>query len=168
MKRFANTFEFCNGDTNKFILLLRKGVYPYEYVDSWERFNETALPYKHFFHGELKLEDITHKDYTHAQKVFKQLKLKNLMIIKTCMFKPIYYCLLMYLKTLETNFLIYMNLILLIFCLPPRLPWQACLKRTEVKLELLTDIDILLMVEKGTRGGIYHAIHRYTKANKNI
>ena len=50
----------------------------------------------------------------------------------------------------------------------PRLPWQACLKRTEVKLELLTDIDILLMVEKGTRGGIYHAIHRYTKANKNI
>ena len=91
MKRFANTFEFCNGDTNRFISLLRKGVYPHEYVDSWERFNETALPYKFFSHSELNLEYITHKVYACAQKVFKQLKLKNLMIIKTCMFKPISY-----------------------------------------------------------------------------
>ena len=41
IKRFANIYEFCNGDINKFILLLRKGVYPYEYMDSWERFDET-------------------------------------------------------------------------------------------------------------------------------
>ena len=47
----------------------------------------------------------------------------------------------------------------------PGLAWQACLKKTEVKLELLTDIDMLLMVEKGTRGGICYAIHRYAKAN---
>ena len=45
------------------------------------------------------------------------------------------------------------------------LTWQACLKKTEVKLELLTDVDILLMLEKGIRGGICHAIHRYAKAN---
>ena len=45
------------------------------------------------------------------------------------------------------------------------LAWQACLKQTKVELELLTDIDMLLMVEKGTRGGICQAIHRYTKAN---
>ena len=44
MKRFANIYEFCNGDPNKFILLLRKGVYPYEYMDNWERFDETSLP----------------------------------------------------------------------------------------------------------------------------
>ena len=43
IRTFANTYEFCNGDTNKFILLLRKGVYPYEYMDSWERFNDTSL-----------------------------------------------------------------------------------------------------------------------------
>ena len=47
----------------------------------------------------------------------------------------------------------------------PGLAWQACLKMTKVKLESLTDIDILLMVEKGTRGGIGQAIHRYAKAN---
>ena len=46
-----------------------------------------------------------------------------------------------------------------------RLSWQACLKKTEIRLELLTNIDMLLMVEKGTRGGICHAIHRYAKAN---
>ena len=51
------------------------------------------------------------------------------------------------------------------FLSAPELAWQACLKKTKVKLELLTDIDMLLMVEKGTRGGICQAIHRYAKAN---
>ena len=78
IKRFANTYEFCNGDINKFILLLRKRVYPYEYMDSWERFNETSLPDEKAFYSELSLEDITNKDYAHAQNVFKELKLKNL------------------------------------------------------------------------------------------
>ena len=52
------------------------------------------------------------------------------------------------------------------FVSAPGLAWQACLKKTGVKLELLTDIDMLLMLEKGTRGGICQAAHRYTKANK--
>ena len=51
------------------------------------------------------------------------------------------------------------------FLSAPGLAWQACLKKTEIKLELLTDINMLLMVEKGIRGGICHAIHRYAKAN---
>ena len=46
----------------------------------------------------------------------------------------------------------------------PGLAWQACLKKTGVRLKLLTDIDTLLMVKKGIRGGICHAIHRYAKA----
>ena len=51
------------------------------------------------------------------------------------------------------------------FLSAPGLAWQACLKKTEIKLELLTDIDMLLMVEKGIKGGICHAIHRYAKTN---
>ena len=51
------------------------------------------------------------------------------------------------------------------FLSAPGLAWQACLKKTKVELELLTDIDMLLMVEKGTRGRICQAIHRYAKAN---
>ena len=83
----------------------------------------------------------------------------------TCMFKVTLYCSLMYLKTFETSVLKYIELILFIFCLHQDLKWQACFKKTEVKLELLTDIDMLLMVEKGIRGGICQVIHRYVKEN---
>ena len=88
-----------------FSLLLRKDVYPYECRDSWERFNETTFPNKKAFYSKLNLEDITDKDYMHSQKEFKELKLKTLVIIMTCIFKVIHYCLLIYLKTSETNVL---------------------------------------------------------------
>ena len=51
------------------------------------------------------------------------------------------------------------------FLSAPGLAWQACLKKTEVELQLLTNIDMFLMVEKGIQGGICHAIHRYARAN---
>ena len=69
--------KFPNNDINRFILLLRKGPYPYEYIDSSERFNETILPNKRAFYNNLYLEDITDEDYLHAQKVFEEFKLKN-------------------------------------------------------------------------------------------
>ena len=69
IKTFPNTYKFSNGDLNKFYLLLRKVVYPYEYMDSWERFNETELPDKESFYSELNKEGITDEDYAHAQKV---------------------------------------------------------------------------------------------------
>ena len=64
--------KFCNDDLNKFAMFLRKGVYPYEYMESWEKFNETSLPHKEDFNCELTLEDISDKDYEHTQKVFKK------------------------------------------------------------------------------------------------
>ena len=84
-------------------------------MDSRERFDETSLPHKESFHSELNLEDITDEDYVHAQKVWKKFEIKNLVSIMTCLFKVIHYCLQMYLKTLETSVLKYMNLVLLIF-----------------------------------------------------
>ena len=71
IKKLSNTYEFSNEDNNKFILLLRTGVYPYEYMDSWKRFDETSLPDKKAFYSELNLVDIIDKDYTHAQNVFE-------------------------------------------------------------------------------------------------
>ena len=59
-------------------MLLRKDVYPYEYMYSWERFDETSLPIRKAFYSELYWEEITDKNYTHAQKVFEELKLENL------------------------------------------------------------------------------------------
>ena len=72
IEKFPWVYPFCNGDLNKFVLLLRKGVYPYEYMDSWEKFDETTLPPKKDFYSELNLEDITDKDYNKAQKVFEE------------------------------------------------------------------------------------------------
>ena len=77
IKRFANIYEFCNGDINKFILLLRKGAHPYKYMDSWERFDETSLPDKDFY-SNLNMEDITDVDYRHAKRVFNGVALKSL------------------------------------------------------------------------------------------
>ena len=55
IKRYTNTYSFCNRDLNKFILLLRKGVYLYEYMDNWERFDETSLPDKESFYSNLNM-----------------------------------------------------------------------------------------------------------------
>ena len=62
IKTFPHVHQFCNGVHNKFVLLLRKGVYPHEYIDSWERFNETSLPPKEAFYSELDLEEIKDED----------------------------------------------------------------------------------------------------------
>ena len=78
IKRFANTYEFCNKNLNKFILLLRKGVYPYEYMDNWERFDETSLSNKESFYSSLNIENIDDIDHRHGNNVFKRFKLKNL------------------------------------------------------------------------------------------
>ena len=65
-------YKFCNDNLNKFVMLLRKSAYPYEYMDNYERFNKTSLPSKKDFYSELILEDVTDQDYEHAQKVFKE------------------------------------------------------------------------------------------------
>ena len=76
--RFANAYEFCNKDSNRFILFLRKGINPCEYIDSWQRFDETLLPDKEAFYSSLKMEDITSVDYKHTKRLHKEFKSKNL------------------------------------------------------------------------------------------
>ena len=68
-KRFFNTYKFSNNHNNKFILLLRKGVYPYAYMDDWKKFNETSLPEKEDFYSNVIMAGITDADYAHAKKV---------------------------------------------------------------------------------------------------
>ena len=71
IKMFPNTYKFYNGDINNCVLLLKKDVYPCEYMDSWERLNEIILPNKNAFYSKINLQDITDEDYRHAQIVFK-------------------------------------------------------------------------------------------------
>ena len=117
IKNFPTLYKFDNGDLNKFFLLLRKGIYPYEYIDSWERFDENTIPPKEAFYSELNLGGISYADYEHVKKVWESFEIRNLGEYHDFMFNVIHYCLLMFLKALEISVLKYMNLILLIFCL---------------------------------------------------
>ena len=78
IEKFYNTYQLCNKDLNKFALLSRKGISPYEYMDSWKRFKDESLPDKEYFYSELNKEHITDEDYAHAQKVWDTFKIKNL------------------------------------------------------------------------------------------
>ena len=166
IEKFPNTYQFCNGDHNKFVLLLRKGVYSYEYMDSWERFNETSLPPKKDFYSELILEDISDKDYLHAQKVFNEY----------CTDIGDYHDLYAQTDTflLADVFEKLSDKCIEIYGLDPYfysangLAWQACLKKSDGKLELLTDYQMLLMIQEGIRGGMCQSVHRYANANENL
>ena len=122
-------------------MLLRKGVHPYEYMDSWERFNETSLPSKKSFYSELNLEDISDKDYLHAQKVWDVFEIRNLGEYHD-----------LYVQT-DTSLLAdvfenFRNMCLEKYQLDPShflsapgLAWKSSLRKTGVNLELLTDVD---------------------------
>ena len=119
------------------------------------------MPENEEFESNLNVEDITYADYKQPERVWKNFKVKNL---------GKYYDLYIHCDTLllAAVFEGFRNKCIEIyvhFLSSPGLAWQACLKKTEVKLELLTDIDMLLKIKKGTRGGICHAIHRYAAAN---
>ena len=70
IRKFPSIYQFCNGNLNKFILLVRKGLYPYGYTDNWEKFDETTIRPKEAFYSELNLDGISDADYPHAQKVW--------------------------------------------------------------------------------------------------
>ena len=149
-------------------MLLRKGVYPYEYMDGWDKFNETSIPSKESFYSNLTIENISETDYRHANNVFKTFKLNNLgdyhdlyVQSDTLLLADVFEnfrkaCI----KTYELDPAYFISL--------TGLAWQACLKKNRnriIGVELLTDYDMLLMIEEGIRGGICHAVHRYAKAN---
>ena len=160
---FNNLKKYYTGD--KLSLVKRKGVYPYEYVNTLERLKETKLPPKEAFYSKLNNEDISDEDYAHAQKVWRMFKMERFQDYHN-----------LYNKTdvllLADVFESFRNICIKNYKLDPAhyytapgLAWDACLKMTDVKLELLSDIDMLLMVEKGIRGGVSMMSNRYGTAN---
>ena len=134
-------------------------------MDNWERFNETSLPSKESFYSNLNMEDIDDINYRHGNNVFNKFKLNNLGDYHDLYVQSDTFLLAdvfenfgdMCLKVYELDPAHFLSL--------PGLVWQACLKKTNIELELLTDYDMLLMVEEGIRCGICHSIQRYAKAN---
>ena len=78
IKNFPIMHQFCNGDLNKFLLLIRRVFYSYEYMDSWEKVDETSIPTKEAYYRELNKEGISDEDYTNVQKVWEVFKLKGI------------------------------------------------------------------------------------------
>ena len=129
IKRFSNTYEFCNKNLNKFILLLRKGVYPYEYMDNWERFDETSLPNKESFYSSLNTENIDDIDYIHGNNVFKRFKLKNLREYHDLYIQSDTLLLADVFESFRNTCIKVYELNPAHFLSLPGLTWQACLKK---------------------------------------
>ena len=146
-------------------LIKQKGFYPYEFMDTEEKFNDTKLPPREVFYSKLSGKGISEKDYKHACNVWNTFKMKT--------FKDYHK---LYNETdvllLADVFENFRNLCLKIYRLDPvyyytapGLAWDACLKMTNINLELLSDPNMLLMFEKGIRGGISIISNRYGEAN---
>ena len=146
-------------------LLIRKGIYPYEYMNSWDRFNEGRLPRKEQFYSSLNMCGVSDKEYEHALKVWKEFGIKNMGEYHD-----------LYLRTdvilLANVFESFRNVCMENYGLDPAhfytapgLAWKACLKKTGIRLELLQDPDMLLMFGQGIREGITQSVHRYAAAN---
>ena len=152
------------GMVKKLDLMTRKGVYPYDYMDSFDKFNE-QLPTKEDFFYILNNEHITDEDYKHALDVWKTFSLKNMGEYHDLYLTSDILLLADVFENFRKTCLEYYKLDPCHYFSSPGLAWNAMLKMTKIKLELLTDVDMYLFIEKGLRGGISYIANRYGKAN---
>ena len=152
----------------KIDLVSRKGVYPYEFMDDFEKFKKQSLPKKTSFFSRLKQEKVSEEDFLHAQKVWKEFELKNMGDYHDLYLKTDVLLLADVMENFRKLCEKHYELDPAHFFTVPGMAWDAMLKMTEIKLELLEDVDMLLMIEKGIRGGISNAFKRYAKANNKF
>ena len=158
------TREFFKND--KYInLKVKKGVYPYDYMDSFEKFNDSKLPSKEEFYSQLSDEHISDEDYAHAKKVWETFKMKNMGYYHDLYLHSDILLLADVFENFRKTCLEHYKLDPCHYFTSPGLSWDAMLKMTNVKLELMTDIDWFQFIEKGLRGGTSYIANRYGKAN---
>ncbi|CAH3174022.1 unnamed protein product, partial [Porites evermanni] len=146
-------------------LLTRKGVYPYDYVSSLEKLSETQLPAKEEFYSKLNDEEITDDDYQHAINIWNTFKCKTIRDYHNLYLKSDVLILSDVFENFRKTCLHHYNLDPAHYYTTPGLAWDACLKETGQELQLLHDYDMLMMFERGIRGGISHISKRYAEAN---
>ena len=183
---FINSFQFMSSSLDKLVsnlpkdnliytskvfkgkrlnLMSQKGVYPYDFMDSFEKFNQMELPTKDQFYSILNDQHIMDDEYDHAKKVWKTFKLKNMgeyhdlylgsnVLLLTDVFENFRKTCMQYYKLGPCHYFT-----------SPGLSWDAMLKMTNIKLELMVDIDMFQFIEKGMRGGVSYIANRYRKAN---
>ena len=146
-------------------ILKQKGFYPYEYMDTEEKFNDTKLPPREAFYSKLSGRGISKADYKHAWNVWNTFKMKTFKeyhelynVTDVLLLADVF-------ENFRENSLKTYGLDPVYYFTAPGLAWDACLKITDVELELLSNPDMLLMFEKGIRGGISIISNRYGEAN---
>ena len=164
-------FIYTESETEGFIegyleLLKQKGVYPYDYMDSFDRFNETELPSRKDFYSILNDTNVSENEYNHAQEVWNAFKIRNLGEYHDLYLKTDVLLLADVFQNFRESCLNYYKLDPCHYMTSPGLSWDAMLKMTKISLELISDIDMQLFIEKGLRGGISYIAHRHAKANK--
>ena len=152
-------------DPVQFNLMKRKGVYPYDYMDSFSKFNDRELPKREDFYSLLRGEDISEDDYRHAQNVWNTFNLQNMGEYHDLYLQTDILLLTDVFENFRKTCLTYYGLDPLHYITSPGLAWDAMLKMTGINLELITDIDMQLFIEKGLRGGISYIAHRHAEAN---
>ena len=160
---FKNLTEFYEGE--QLDLIKRKGVFPYDWFDSFDRLSSTSLPPKESFHSILNDSGITEEDYQHAQNVWETFGMMTLKDYHDLYLKSDVLLLSDVFENFRDVCLDNYRLDPMFYYTAPGLAWDACLKIAKVRLELLTDYDMLMMVEKGIRGGVSMISTRYGKAN---
>ena len=158
-------FGFEEYKDNQYKLLTHEGIYPYEYVTDWDKFKETKLPPREAFYSKLNMSGVGNEDYEHANRVWKEFGLKDFGEYHELYLKTDVILLANVFKAFRKACLKNYGLDPAHFYIAPRLAWKACLKKTRICLELLLDPDILLMFERGIRGGITQSVNRWAKAN---
>ena len=160
---FKNLTEFYEG--KQLDLIKRKGVFPYDWFDNFGKLSSTSLPPKEAFHSILNDSDITEEDYIHAQNVWETFKMKTMRDYHDLYLKSDVLLLSDVFENFRDVCLDNYRLDPIFYYTAPGLAWDACLKITKVELELLHDYEMLMMVEKGIRGGVSMISTRYGKAN---
>ena len=159
---FKYTSQVFEGD--EFDLMIKKGVYPYDYMDSFKKFKE-QLPSKEEFYSILNDKHIEDEDYQHAQNVWNTFNIKNMGEYHDLYLASDILLLADVFENFRKTCLKYYKLDPCHYFTSPGLSWDAMLKMTNIKLELMTDIDMFQFIEKGLRGGISYIANRYGEAN---
>ena len=160
---FKNLTEFYEGE--QLDIIKRKGVFPYDWFDSFNRLSADRLPPKESFHSILNDSGISEEDYQHAQNVWETFKMKTMRDYHDLYLKSDVLLLSDVFENFRDVCLDNYRLDPMFYYTAPGLAWDACLKIAKVRLELLTDYDMLMMIEKGIRGGVSMISTRYGKAN---
>ena len=161
---FSYTREAFPND-EQFTLIKRKGVYPYDYMDSMERFSERFLPRIEDFYSILNDVNISESDYSHAKRVWSTFQIRDLGEYHDLYLRTDVLLLADVFESFRSTCLSYYRLDPCHYFSAPGLSWDALLRMTGINLDLISDIDQQLFIEKGMRGGISNITHRYAKAN---